>query len=232
MPRQYYVTEVCKHPVILQLSYGEEQANTYILVSDRHAIVIDACSKSIVHELHARKIVPDYVLLTHEHADHLWGLNYLREKFPGIKVIAQEQCNQSIINPKANKAAHYWIYAVIRFGKDYQNPEAAARKYCCESADIEFIDKYEFQWQGYRFKIIHTPGHSSGCCMISADESMVFSGDTMLNENTFLKFDGGDMKDFLTVTLPIIKSIKGDVKIYPGHGMPFLRKDWNGGLNE
>lgn len=63
--------------------------------------------------------------------------------------------------------------------------------------------------------------------MIFIDERPVFSGDKMLNE---INFDVGDATDFLAVALPIINSTKQDVNIYSGHGMPFSKKEWNGGI--
>lgn len=226
MSKQYHEVEMCRNPFILQLSCGMEQANTYVLGSNGHAIIIDACSKRIVDELYARNIDPDYVILTHEHADHIWGLNCLRENFPKIKVIAHGECSKSITNSNMNKAAHYKVYATLRFGEAYHNSEAENRKYYCKQADIMFADSYEFQYQEYRLRVVHTPGHSPGSCMIFLGESIVFSGDTMLNEDTFLKFEGGNEDDYFKITLPLLKNIEKKVKIFPGHGKPFLRKDW------
>lgn len=226
MPELNTAEAVCKDPVILQLSYGFEQANTYVLVSDSHVIVVDVCSKGVAEELKSRELTPDYVILTHEHVDHLWGLNALREQFPDAKVIAQERCSDAIGSPKKNKAAQYRIYATLRFGESYQNDEAKNRQYCCAPAEITFSNSYEFEWRGHLFRLVHTPGHSPGSCIIFMDEDMAFTGDTLLNEDTFLKFDGGDEKLFSTVTVPIINSIKDEMKLFPGHGESFLKKDW------
>lgn len=224
------VSIVCKDPYVIQLSYGMEQANTFILISkNRRAIVIDVCSKNVADELINRDLIPDYVILTHEHVDHLWGLNDLRDKFPKIKVIAHKCCSAAIGDAKINKAAQYRIYAILRFGESYKNAEAENRKYFCEPADIIFKNKYEFQWQNSRIRVVHTPGHSLGSCLIYINEDMVFSGDTILNEDTFLKFDGGDEELFSKITLPIISTIKPNVKIFPGHAMSFLKREWSRG---
>lgn len=226
MPVLITAETVCKDPIILQLSYGVEQANTYILVSANHAIVVDVCSKDVAEELKNRELMPDYVILTHEHVDHLWGLNALREQFPDVKVIAQERCSDAIGSPKKNKAAQYRIYAALRFGESYQNDETKNRKYCCAPAEITFSESYEFEWRRHLFRLVHTPGHSPGSCIIFMDENVAFTGDTILNEETFLKFDGGDEMLFSTVTVPIINSIKDEMTIIPGHGETFLKKDW------
>lgn len=213
-------------PEIIRLSFGIEQANTYFLVSDGHALVIDVCSKSIGNELFRRELVPDYVILTHEHVDHLWGLNTFREQYPEVKVIAQKKCSRAIINPKTNKAAQYRIYAVLRFGEAYKNVETENRKYHCEPADIVFEKAYELTWAGCAIKLIHAPGHSPGSSMVLVNDEVVFSGDTMLNEDTFLKFDDGDTKMFYTITASLINAMNPDVKIFPGHGAAFTKKDW------
>lgn len=211
---------------IIQLSYGVEQANTYVLVYRKYALVIDVCSESVIEVMKSRNLTPDYVILTHEHVDHLWGLNALRKQFPDVKIITQESCSNAIGNPKLNKATQYRIYATLRFGENYQNEEAKNRKYCCSPADITFPESYDFEWKGHHFRLIHTPGHSPGSCLIFLDEGMVFSGDTILNEVTFLRFDGGDETLFSTITVPIIRAIRPDVQIFPGHGKSFLKKDW------
>ena len=125
-----------------------------------------------------------------------------------------------------NKAVHYKVYATLRFGEAYHNSEAKNRKYYCKQADIMSADSYELQYQDCRLRVVHTPGHSLGSCMIFLDESIVFSGDTMLDEDTFLKFDGGNEDDYFKITLLLLKNIEEKVKIYPRHDKPFLRKDW------
>ena len=217
---------VCANPSILQLSYGMEQANSYVLASGSHAVVVDVCSKDVAEELKSRKLMPDYVTLTHEHVDHLWGVNALRDAYPDVQVIAQEQCSEAMGNPQINKAAQYRIYATLRFGESYQNEEAKNRTYCCQPAEITLLDSYDFEWRGHKFKLVHTPGHSQGSSILFVDEMKVFTGDTVLNEETFLKFDGGDEKLFSDVTAPIIDSLGPDVTIFPGHGKLFIKRDW------
>ena len=220
------VSEVGKDPEIIQLSYGMESANTYLIVSRGHAVIVDVCSEDVRDELIRRGLIPDYVILTHEHVDHLWGLNAVRREYPDLKVIAQEQCSMAIGNPKANKAAEYHIYAVLRFGSDYNNKEALNRSYCCRRAEVEFENSYVFNWENYSVEVIHTPGHSPGSCLVFFNNDRVFSGDTMLNEDTFLRFNGGDEEQFTTVTIPVINAIKPDADIFPGHGLPFRNNNW------
>lgn len=223
---QCTASEIHESPDIFQLSCGMEKSNTYIVADRGHAIVVDVCSKDVVRELESRKLIPDFVLLTHEHVDHLWGLNSLREQFPDVKVVAQEECSRAIQSSKTNKATQYYIYAALRFGESYKNEESKNRKYCCGPANFAFSGSYEFEWHHHSCKLIHSPGHSPGSSIILVDDTKAFTGDTVLNEETFLRFDDGDEECFRLHTLPILQSVGEDVLILPGHGKSFMMRDW------
>lgn len=212
---------VSEKPSIIQFSYGIEKANSYVIVSNGHALVIDACSMDVAEELKKRGIIPDYLILTHEHCDHLWGVNATRSAFPEIKVLAQEYCSEAIGDPKLNKAKQYHIYATLRFGEGYQNEEAKNRKYTCAPTEITFNERLELRWCGYEIVFHHTPGHSPGSMFVRIKDIGIFSGDSILQEETFLKFDGGDEEAFNSVTLPMIESIPDETVIFPGHGEVF-----------
>ena len=226
MPKLNGISIISKRPTILQLSYGVERANTYVVEENGHAILIDACSKDAAKELERRNLSPDYIVLTHEHCDHLWGLNAIRSVFPNVQVVAQEYCNEAIGDPKRNKAKQYHIYATMRFGESYQNEEAQNRSYSCAPAEIVFKDKLKLIWNGYKITFRHTPGHSPGSVLIHIDDVGIFSGDSILQEETFLKFDGGDEDAFNSITLPMIIRIPDEMVVFPGHGEVFQMKEW------
>lgn len=226
MPEMNLAENVSETPRIIRLSFGMEEANTYFLVSEGHAVLIDVCSKNVIKELIRRSLIPTHVILTHEHADHIWGLNALRREYPDVKVIAQANCSRAIGDPKANKAAQYRIYAILRFGDSYDDAEARDRTYRCAPAEVTFEQKYVLQWKNWLIKLIYTPGHSPGSCLAIVNEDLVFSGDTILNEKTFLSFEGGDCQRFAEATLPVIQSIRSEARILPGHGKPFEKTEW------
>lgn len=234
MPELNTTTIIRKEPLILQLSYGIERANTYVITSDYHALVIDACSETVAVELKRWRITPDYLLLTHEHCDHLWGVNVIRNTFPNVHVVAQEFCSDALGDPKRNKAKQYHIYATLRFGEGYQNEEARNRRFSCKPAEIVFEEKHELTWCGYEIEFRHSPGHSSGSMLIKIKDIGIFSGDSILQEETFLKFDGGDEDAFNSITLPMIEKIPDETVIFPGHGEVFQMREWrtNGRTSE
>ena len=226
MTNLYTTDVVSKFPQIHQLSYGGERANTYILNTEGHALVIDACSESVSEELKRRRIIPDYLILTHEHCDHIWGVNVIRSAFPNIQVVAQEYCSEAIGNPNLNKAKQYHIYATLRFGEGYRSEEAMQRTYSCAPAEIVFEEELSLTWHGYGIGFHHAPGHSPGSMIINFKGIGVFSGDSILQEETFMNFDGGDESAFNSITLPMITRIPGETNVYPGHGGMFQMREW------
>ena len=111
-----------------------------------------------------------------------------------------------------------------------KNTEIFDPLYCCDPVDIEFDEKLSLQWQGNELQIIHAPGHSEGSVLIALNDSIVFSGDTILKEQeTFTGFTNGSEKEYQKYTKPIIEKIRDNKRIYPGHGDPFDFKEWKNG---
>lgn len=48
-----------------------------------------------------------------------------------------------------------------------------------------FEDGTEFEGEGYRLKVVHTPGHTPGsCCIHECEQKILFSGDTLIKHIT------------------------------------------------
>ena len=213
---------------VIRLSYGVEKANAYMLTAaDGSAVLIDACSPELVSELQNRRLVPFAVILTHEHCDHIWGLNALREAYPEMRLIAHSRCSRAIGNPRDNKARQYHVYMALRYGSAYRRNPAQATDYRCEKADICFDTAYQFSWKGLSFHCVHTPGHSPGSALITVNGAFVFSGDTILPQaDPFLKLDGGDALAYEKIAKPILDSLPDESMVFPGHGDRFTMKEW------
>ena len=56
--------------------------NCYVLMEDGAAVIIDPNNYEQIEEiLRQNQVTPELVLLTHEHGDHISGLNALREHY-------------------------------------------------------------------------------------------------------------------------------------------------------
>ena len=108
------------------------------------------------------------VLLTHEHFDHIAGLNQLRGVCaPSCVVIAGETCSERIQDTKANLSAYADVLTQLG-GK--QIPEHWS-PFCCKAADIAFDNRYAFRWMRHGVKLGSAPGHSIGSCCIVLDDN-------------------------------------------------------------
>lgn len=213
--------------IIEQFQYGPERTNSYLIVSEGHAILVDVPSEEIIDELNKINSVLDYIILTHEHVDHLWGLNSVREHF-SCKVIGQKFCSSNIQDCRKNQARHYHVYYAMKYKE--KNLETFDPLYCCDPVDIEFDESLILKWQGNELIIIHTPGHSEGSVLLVVNEDIVFSGDTILKEqDTFTGFVNGSENDYQKYTKTIIERISDYRRIYPGHGDPFDFYEWKNG---
>ncbi len=157
------------------------------------------------------------VLLTHEHFDHVIGLNRVMDCCASsCRVIAGETCSERIQDTKANLSAYADVLAELG-GK--QIPEHWS-PFSCKAADITFDTRYAFCWRGHAVELFSTPGHSAGSCCIVVDD-MLFVGDTVLENNLMVKFPDSSKKLYRSVTVPLLeKWLLGNriSCVYPGHG--------------
>lgn len=182
-------------------------SNCYVLVEGKHCIVIDPGSERSEEEIeyiYSHELDLDYIILTHEHTDHTWGVNSLLKSSPTAKVICSENCKRVL--PSCNSS----------FFSLYLND--SSNRYAVERVDytIEELD-YGLEWSGNRFNFLITPGHTLGSICILVGK-VLFTGDTLIPEiKTVTKLKGGSMKQ-LSETINILKRLKGKkLMVYPGH---------------
>ena len=202
--------------LVEKFTTGFLDTNTYLLEEDRHLLIIDPADYAAVLEK-CRNAVTITVLLTHEHFDHIIGLNRIRDCCASsCVVIAAATCSERMQDTKANLSAYADVLAELG-GKQITEPWSP---FVCKAADITFESQYAFHWMGHTVEMFSTPGHSAGSCCIVVDD-MLFVGDTVLENNLMVKFPGSSKKLYRSVTAPLLeKWLMGNrvFCVYPGHG--------------
>ena len=191
-------------------------SNTYLISKENTSscIIIDPGSKEepeLIAYIKEKRLSVDYILLTHEHFDHCWGVNELIKKTEA-KVVCTQNCKDKVIQP-----SNY-------FNKFYFNSE---EKYSVNRVDIVVEDlEYDLNWHSAKIRFIETKGHSPGGMCISI-ENMLFTGDTLLlnTKPVLMKRLESSKVDFKESVMRLFAVFPADTIIYPGHGESFCLKE-------
>ncbi|MDO4517600.1 MAG: MBL fold metallo-hydrolase, partial [Bacillota bacterium] len=202
---------------IKQFNTEKLDHNSYLIIEGNRAIVVDPNeSMEIDRTIDEMLLQVDYILLTHEHVDHICGLERIREKTGG-KVVANRICSKNIQHVATNLSN---ITDMLAYFKTGTVSEERSPTFTCREAEIVFDSSYELEWQNHKFRFQFVPGHSPGSVLIWLDEKSIFSGDYLLEgeEEPLLRLRGGSAEDYETYSRSIIEGVPTGVRIYPGHG--------------
>jgi hydroxyacylglutathione hydrolase len=184
-------------------------SNCYIITNDigKECILVDPALEkgaSLYSNLLQKGLMLEYIILTHEHFDHISSVEYLRDNYE-CRVISSAICSEYITNPRKNLSI---FYDQIGFS--------------CSPADIIIIDDYvSLQWGETIIKFYSTPGHSEGGICFSIGNNL-FTGDTIIRDvKPVVKLPGGNKADLDKSLKRLFEMFDGDTVIFPGHGEIF-----------
>ena len=192
-------------------------SNCYVVVDEdsSHCLCIDPASEKSKREIayiEQKSLTLDYIILTHEHTDHTWGVNALTERFPEAKVICSEVCKQ-------NLAKEFQAYFLLY----YDNPDY---HYTVCKVDITTEEmNNHLLWQGHEIKFVQTPGHSLGSICIDL-EGRLFTGDAIMQSKPYINKRNGSKELFFESVRKIIETYTAETLIYPGHGEVFQLNEY------
>ena len=186
-------------------------SNCYVLYDKaigEDCIVIDPGSKDDVDLLSfidKSGLRPKYIVLTHEHFDHCWGVNKLVELF-GIPIICSRLCADCIGSEKRNCSVFY----------DYNERFFISGNVICLES-INFV----LHFANTELKFFPSPGHSAASVCFSI-QNYLFTGDTLIKSlRTVTKLPTGSVSQ-LKDSIAIIEKLKGhNLMVCPGHGEQF-----------
>lgn len=174
----------------------------------RECVVVDPGSKSdeeLFAFLDKEGLIPQYIILTHEHFDHCWGVNEFVEKYQA-PIICSALCAECIKYEKRNCSVFYDNKERFVIEKDTKTVESI-------NCVLPFLNK--------RFLFISTPGHTRASICIKIG-CYLLTGDTLLRDiRTVTKLPTGS-KEELEQTLELLEGMIGeDLIVCPGHGEVF-----------
>ena len=180
----------------------------------RECIVVDPGSKSdddLFAYFEEEGLVPQYIVLTHEHFDHCWGVNELVEKYQ-IPIVCSALCAECIQFEKRNCSVFY---------DNNERFVITSRSISIESLNcvLPFFNT--------ELRFYSLPGHTdAGICF--AVGNYLFTGDTLIKDvPTVVKLPTGSI-DKLKVSYELFIQHQGEhYVIYPGHGCVFKLDEYN-----
>ena len=184
---------------ILQTVTGSLPVNTYYIVVDDNAILIDGGvdGKKVLDFAQKNNFTVKYMLLTHTHFDHATCAKTLQDNGVKIYVNALEEHglqNDDINLSKAVKVDFPHLYA-----------------------DATFNDGDVLDLLGIKIKCIHTPGHTKGSSCFLVDNDL-FSGDTLFCECVGrIDLPTANGKEMI-LSLKKLMQLDDSIIVHPGHG--------------
>lgn len=185
---------------VQRLILGMFETNCFI-VSGRilgKCILIDPAddAETIRKWLVQQQLVPEAVLLTHGHYDHLLAVPKLQELWKELPVYChlldcpkeKEEHDMGMVFPTVNALSNL--------------------KGITEGQKLELA--------GFEITVYHTPGHTKGSVLFLVEDGL-FTGDTLFRLSIGrTDFAGGDEAQ-MHLSLRRISEIEGDYNVYPGH---------------
>ena len=207
--------------MITKVTSQKTICNSYLIEEDGYVLIIDPGQDGVVEaEIDRQGWIPEYILLTHEHFDHIENLEEVRTKY-NVPVVAYSVCSERLEDSRSNLSV---IADILSYYKTGRISEEKSPRFTCRKAEITYDGPYEMEWRGHRFSFVMVPGHSPGSVLITMDDEYVFTGDYMLlGEETTLRLRGGDPQAYEAVAVPVIEKIPDGMKICPGHGPSYVK---------
>lgn len=184
-------------------------SNSVILVCEKTkkcAIIDPSIYDKIVTKIEELKVIPEKILLTHGHYDHIFYAERMKETY-SIKIFSHELEEEYINDPVKN-------HSMKSMGKDIAfKPDSFFRG-----------ETDEVTVGSLKIKVLHTPGHTKGGVSYFIDDAkkpILFSGDTLFN-GTIGRTDlfGGNFSKIIDSIERKLLVLPEETVVIPGHGIP------------
>ncbi|MFZ5943329.1 MAG: MBL fold metallo-hydrolase [Bacillota bacterium] len=190
---------------IKTLIVGPIETNCYIAYcpKTKEGVVIDPGDdgEKIIEAINSLNISIKYIINTHGHHDHIKANAQVKN---GTQAPILIHVNDAPMLTDPNKNLSF-----------YMGEKASLPK-----ADRELKDGDVIELSSFSFKVLHTPGHTTGgICLYCEAEKKCFTGDTLFKGSVGrTDLPGGNYKTLMTSLQEKLVVLPHDVAIYPGHG--------------
>jgi hydroxyacylglutathione hydrolase len=196
-------------PRVQVFALGDFQTNCMILTQGKpergkSCWIID-CGyqpEPMLDAIEEQGLVPEKIVLTHAHADHIAGLIEARSRFPDVPILMHRAEESWMNDPMLNLSAALGLAVTA-------------------PAPASFLDDGDTISLGeFAFRVAHTPGHSpGGISLIHAPSKLAFVGDTLFAGSIGrTDFPGSSFETLAESILNKLYVLDPETVCYPGHG--------------
>jgi len=181
---------------------GPAATNVHVLADprSREAIAIDTAIPSLAwirDELAAREWTLKLIVSTHGHWDHI-GDNAAVAAETGAQVAVHPLDRHRLEDPQP-----LWA--------PFEIPPSVPAVELAEGGEIRFGE--------IMLTVLHTPGHTEGSvCLLSADEGLLFSGDTLFAGGWGRVDLPGGSPEAMAASIARLTELEDRLAVLPGHG--------------
>ncbi len=193
-----------------RFTFNPFQENSYIVYDEKTrecaifdpGMLFDHENEELTNRIDELKLRPIFLLQTHLHLDHVFGMGFVKEKYG--------------LSPIAHKADEYYLSETVEYSKQFginlQSEPPAVGSYLDEGDSVK-IGNHELD-------IFHIPGHSPGSIVFYSKEFKFIIGGDVLFHGSIGRTDmpGGSHETLINGIKNKLMVLPDDIVVYSGHG--------------
>lgn len=188
--------------MIHKITVGPLQTNCYIIYDEKtlQGMVVDPGweDNQIIDYIEQNNINIEKIYLTHCHFDHISGVNWLKTKYDVPVITFYKE-----VEGMKDKNINLSLYMT---GSELS-----------VSCDKLVFENDEIEVGNIVFKVIHTPGHTSGSSCVYDGENLL-SGDTIFADTCGRTDLPTANQQQMFESVEKLLNLPPQTKVYPGHG--------------
>ena len=184
------------------------EESTYIayLTNNKECVIVDPGidPEEMLAVIAENHLMPEAILITHGHYDHIGGIPAVLENWNNCKIYASSEEAEKLVDPTQNLSSAFGIPMTV-------NP-----------ADVIIQDGEEFTVAGIEFQAVKIPGHSRGHLAFVVKQPQpqnIFVGDIIFDGSIGRSdFPDGNPRALVDGIKSKLFAFPDDTVLYPGHG--------------
>ncbi len=191
--------------VLETLTVGPLEENCYLIGAAPRCAVVDPGAESdrIFAAIERHRLVPEIVVLTHGHVDHIAHVPHVMARY-GIGLVVHRADLPYLEGPQ------------------WPELEALLGARPCPPPTGWIEPGVQLEVAGLDLEVVHTPGHTpGGVCLLDRIRREILVGDTIFRFGVGrTDLPGGDGPTLVASIRERLFPLDGDWRLYPGHGPP------------